>query len=79
MASKKRKLKSDERVYCIRDTETGKLVYDMGSQGRNKKYWTSFAFAENAIRNYNKRTVNPRYGKLEIVEFQLEEIASYDV
>lgn len=55
-------------VYAVRNTETGKLVSDLGS--RHKKYWNRKADAEAAIRN------NWRYNilKLKIVAFELVEV-----
>lgn len=64
-------------IYAIRDTETGRLVSDINTDHR--KYYVRFAFAENMIRAYNKRKSKPRHGKLEIVEFALEEVGCYAV
>ena len=64
-------------IYAIRDTRTGQLVSDINS--RHHPYYTKFAFAENAINAYRKRISKPKHGELEIVEFALEENASYEV
>ena len=64
-------------IYAIRDTRTGQLVSDITS--RRKPYYVRFAFAEKAITEYRKRISKRKHGELEIVEFALEEIASYEV
>lgn len=65
------------KIYAIRDTRTGQLVYDITS--RHKLYYTRYAYAENTVNAYRKRTSKPKHGELEIVEFALEEIACYEV
>ena len=64
-------------IYAIRDTRTGQLVYDITS--KHRLYYTRFAYAENTIKAYRKRLAKPNHGELEIVEFELEEIATYEV
>ncbi len=64
-------------IYAIRDTRTGQLVYDITS--KHRLYYTRFAYAENTINAYRKRLSKPKHGELEIVEFELEEIAAYEV
>jgi hypothetical protein len=64
-------------IYAIRDTRTGQLVYDITS--KHRLYYTKFAYAENTINAYRNRLVKPKHGELEIVEFELEEIAAYEV
>lgn len=64
-------------IFAIRDTKTGQLVSDLNTHRR--KFYTRFAFAENAIQSYKKRKAGPKHGELEIVEFELEEVAAYAV
>lgn len=64
-------------VYVVRDTETGELVSDITSSRR--VYYKHFANAENVIGIYRERKSKPKHGKLEIVEFALQEVASYAV
>ena len=62
----------NEKLYAVRDTETGKLVSDITNPGR--KYWNRRANAESAIRNYNCRRGKPKHGKLELVIYELTEV-----
>lgn len=64
-------------IYAIRDTKNRQLVFDITS--RHKLYYTRYSYAENAIKAYREKTVKPKHGELEIVEFALEEIAAYEV
>lgn len=64
-------------IYAIRDTQTGQLVFDITS--RHKLYYTRYAYAENTIRAYRERKAKPKHGELEIVQFELEEVATYAV
>lgn len=64
-------------IYAIRDTSNGQLVFDITS--RHKLYYAKYAYAENTINAYRKRLSKPKHGELEIVEFALEEVASYAV
>lgn len=68
---------ADRKVYCVRDVETGKILYDHSSFKR--VYYSRFAFAENASYRHKKRTANAENRKLEIVEFRLEETACWEV
>ena len=64
-------------IYAVRDTESGKLVSDI-TAGRTT-YYKSYSCAENAVQAYRARSAKPKHGKLEIVAFALNEIATYDV
>ena len=60
------------RIYAVRDTDTGKLVSNITSPHRT--YWERKGCAQNAIINYSQRTVKPKHGKLELVCFELVEV-----
>ena len=64
-------------IYAIRDARTGNLVFDLTS--RHKLYYTRYSYAENTIREYRRKYGKTRYYSLEIVEFELEEVACYAV
>ena len=64
-------------IYAIRDTSTGRLVSDITS--KHSTFYKRFAYAENVVRAYRKRKAKIKHGELEIVEFALEEVASYAV
>ena len=66
---------ANKTLYAVRDMRNGQLVSDITSTKR--MFWRFFAGAENAILEYNKRKAKPKHGELEIVEFELEEVASY--
>ena len=64
-------------IYALRDTSTGKLVSDITA--KHTTYYTRFAYAENVLRAYRARPVRRKHGELEIVEFELTEVANYAV
>ena len=74
---KEKRFKEKQLIYAIRDTETGALVSDTNIARR--LYYKHFANAENSILAYKKRTSKPKHGELEIVAFELEEVATYRV
>ena len=63
-------------LYSAGDTSTGKLVSDITSPG--KKYWQRKEAAEEAIYKYNNNLNYygraKRYGKLELVTWELVEV-----
>ena len=63
-------------LYSARDTSTGKLVSDITSPG--KRYWQRKEAAEEAIYKYNNKLNYygraRRYGKLELVTWELVEV-----
>lgn len=61
-----------ERIYAVRDSETGELVSDITNPRR--KYWDRKGNAVNAIYSFNSRTVKRKHGKLELVCFELVEV-----
>jgi hypothetical protein len=63
---------ANEKLYAVRDTETGKLVSNITNPGR--KYWNRRGNAESAIRSYNLRRCKPKHGKLELVIYELTEV-----
>lgn len=63
---------ANEKLYAVRDTESGKLVSDITNPSR--KYWNRRGNAESAIRSYNSRRVKFRHGKLELVIYELTEV-----
>lgn len=62
----------NEKLYAVRDTETGKLVCDITSPRR--KYWVRRKNAVAAIQNYNNSIVKYKHGKLELVVYELVEV-----
>ena len=67
-------------LYSARDTSTGKLVSVITSPG--KKYWQRKEAEEEAIYKYNHK-INyygraRRYGKLELVTWELVEVEEND-
>lgn len=59
----------NDRIYAVRNLETGKLVSNLG--GKHKKYWDKKECAQAAIRN-SYRCICP--DKLQVVEFILVEV-----
>lgn len=62
----------NNRLYAVRDKETGKLVSDLTKPRR--KYWDRQRNAVAAIDRYNKRKVKYKHGQLELVCFELVEV-----
>ena len=67
-------------LYSARDTSTGKLVSDITNPG--KRYWQRKEAAEEAIYKYNNKLNYygraKRYGKLELVTWELVEVKEND-
>ena len=72
-----KRFKEKRLIYAIRDTETGELVSDINSARR--LFYKHFANAENTILAYHNRLSKPKHGELEVVEFEIEEVAAYRV
>ena len=62
----------NNKLYAVRDKETGKLVSDITNPRR--KYWDRKGNAVAAIANYNYRKVKYKHGWLELVCFELVEV-----
>lgn len=61
----------NDRIYAVRNTETGKLVSNLSNH--HKKYWDRKADLQAAIKNsFRYRDTSP--GTLKIVEFMLVEV-----
>lgn len=61
----------NDKVYCVRDEDTGKLVSNITNPRR--KYWDRKGNAESAIRNAKGRYYkDPR--NLKLVTFELVEV-----
>lgn len=62
----------NNKLYAVRDKETGKLVSYLTSP--NRRFWESKRWAEKAIEEYNCRTVRRKHGRFELVCFELVEV-----
>ena len=62
----------NNRVYAVRDTETGELVNYITSPQR--RFWEFKGWAERAVEEYNNRRVKRKHGRLEVVTFELVEV-----
>jgi hypothetical protein len=62
----------NDRLYAVRDTQTGKLVSDITNPRR--KYWDRKGNAEAAIRGCKWRVGAERQSKLKLVVFELVEV-----
>lgn len=61
-----------EKLYAVRNKETGKLVSDLTNPRR--KYWDRKGNAVSAIQNYYYRRAGYKRGQLELVVFELVEV-----
>lgn len=62
----------NNRVYAVRDTETGELVNNITSP--QHRFWEVKGWAERAVEQYNNRRVKWKHGRLEVVTFELVEV-----
>ncbi len=62
----------NNKLYAVRDKETGKLVSDITNPGH--KFWEVKGWAKRAVEDYNNRTVKRKHGQLELVCFELVEV-----
>lgn len=62
----------NNKLYAVRDTETGELVKYLTTP--QHKYWEKRGFAERAIKDYEARRVRRKHGQLELVCFELVEV-----
>ena len=60
----------NNRVYAVRDTETGELVKDITNP--QHRFWEIKGWAERAVEKYNNRRVQRK--QLEVVTFELVEV-----
>lgn len=60
---------ANNRIYAVRDTDTGKLVSDITNPRR--KYWDRKGNALEAIRNGRR---NSRHKNMKLVVFELMEV-----
>lgn len=60
------------RIYAVRDMNTGKLVSNITNPGR--KFWERKGNAEAAIRTFNSRRAKPKHGELKLVTYELVEV-----
>lgn len=67
----------NNRLYAVRDTETGKLVSDITNPRR--KYWDKRGNAEAAIRGCKWRVGSERQSRLSLVVFELVEVSEEEV
>ena len=64
----------NNRVYAVRDTETGELVNYITSP--QHRFWEIKGWAERAVEQYNNRRVQRK--QLEVVTFELVEVKTDD-
>lgn len=62
----------NNRIYAVRDMDTGKPVSNITNPGR--KFWERKGNAETAIRAFNSRRAKPKHGELKLVTYELVEV-----
>lgn len=66
----------NNRVYAVRDTETGELVKDLTNP--QHRFWEVKGRAKRLVEQYNNLRVQRKRGRLELVTFELVEVKTDD-